>query len=204
MITSFTNPRPGMCQTKRDARASIISLFYAFAVDIVTDLMSAYPGSQKLTRILVLTIEIVMIFPLPTLWKLKMSPLRKYSIMAIFGVGTFCIITSIIRVVQIRSKSGSKQPSPSWLELWAMVEAAIGELYHQGCSWYATNVDLIFSCCCSVPSNLWAPSPINKAQQSWLLKFVFPIQVWSPQQDGKRRDCAQKSLISTWASCTHY
>ncbi|KAL8822429.1 MAG: hypothetical protein Q9191_006835 [Dirinaria sp. TL-2023a] len=45
--------------------------------------------------------------------------------MAVFGVGTICIVTSIVRVAQIRSKSGSKQPSPSWLELWAMVEAAV-------------------------------------------------------------------------------
>lgn len=113
VISEFTSCRSlhdwftfGMCQTERDARASVISLFYSFAVDIVTDLM-------------------IMLFPLPTLWKLKMSPLRKYSIMAIFGVGTICIVTSIVRVAQIRSKSGSKQPSPSWLELWAMVEAAV-------------------------------------------------------------------------------
>ena len=118
-----------MCQTQRDARASVISLFYSFAVDIITDLMSTYHGLRMILEMNVLISKLlVMTFPLPTLWKLKMSPLRKYSIMAIFGVGTICIITSIVRVAQIRSKSGSKQPSPSWLELWALVEAAVGKL----------------------------------------------------------------------------
>lgn len=119
----------GMCQTERDAKASVISLFYAFAVDIITDMMSEYFASQNVTSPVVLTRNLVMILPLQILWRLQLSPMRKYSIMAIFGVGTICIITSIIRVVQIRSQSGSKQPSPSWLELWAMVEAAVGKHY---------------------------------------------------------------------------
>ncbi|KAL8695599.1 MAG: hypothetical protein Q9224_003310 [Gallowayella concinna] len=94
------------CQTERDARASVISLFYSFAVDIVTDLM-------------------IMIFPLRILWNLQLNLIRKISIMAIFGVGLVCIITSIIRVAQIHSKAQSKQPSPSWLIVWAIIEASI-------------------------------------------------------------------------------
>lgn len=69
-----------------------------------------------------------MIFPLRILWKLKMSPLRKYGIMSLFGVGILCIITSIIRVVRIQARTGSKQPAPPWLELWAMIEASIGQV----------------------------------------------------------------------------
>ena len=51
----FTDFSPGMCQTKRDARASVISLFYAFAVDVATDLMSAYLRPVNLRRLLRLT-----------------------------------------------------------------------------------------------------------------------------------------------------
>lgn len=130
MLPRSTNPSSGMCQTERDARASMISLFYAFAVDIVTNLMGVHLGCQKLVNPFILTSNLVLIFPLRILWRLQLSPLRKYSIMAIFGVGTICIIASIIRVVQIQSKSGSKQPSPSWLEVWAMVEAAIGKRHY--------------------------------------------------------------------------
>ncbi|KAI4233166.1 MAG: hypothetical protein L6R40_007168 [Gallowayella cf. fulva] len=113
IVTEFTSCRSfhhwftyGQCETERDARASVVSLFYAFAVDIFTDLM-------------------IMIFPLRILWNLKLSLVRKISIMAIFGVGVVCILTSIIRVSQISSRAKSRQPSPSWLIVWAIVEAAI-------------------------------------------------------------------------------
>ncbi|KAL8672242.1 MAG: hypothetical protein Q9168_003289 [Polycauliona sp. 1 TL-2023] len=45
--------------------------------------------------------------------------------MAIFGVGIVCIITSVIRVANIQSQARSSQPAPSWLILWAVIEAAI-------------------------------------------------------------------------------
>ncbi|KAI4271822.1 MAG: hypothetical protein L6R38_006767 [Xanthoria sp. 2 TBL-2021] len=114
IVTEFTSCHSlhawftfGQCWTERDTRASAVSLFYAFAVDIITDLM-------------------IMIFPLRILWNLRLNRVRKLSIMAIFGVGIVCIITSIIRVANIHSKAQSSQPAPSWLMLWAVVEAAIG------------------------------------------------------------------------------
>ncbi|KAL8724990.1 MAG: hypothetical protein Q9166_007639 [cf. Caloplaca sp. 2 TL-2023] len=113
VVTEFTSCKSlhawftyGQCWTQRDAKASVVSLFYAFAVDVVTDLM-------------------IMVFPLRVLWNLKLDTVRKLSIMAIFGVGIICIITSIIRVAQIHSKAKAKQPSPSWLIVWAVIEASI-------------------------------------------------------------------------------
>ncbi|KAL8846136.1 MAG: hypothetical protein Q9221_008753 [Calogaya cf. arnoldii] len=113
VVTEFTSCRSlhawftfGQCWTDRDARASVVSLFYAFAVDILTDLM-------------------IMIFPLRILWSLRLNRVRKLSLMAVFGVGIVCIITSIIRVANIHSRAQSSQPSPSWLMLWAVIEAAI-------------------------------------------------------------------------------
>ncbi|KAL8950597.1 MAG: hypothetical protein Q9222_003377 [Ikaeria aurantiellina] len=113
IVTEFTSCRTlhdwftfGQCSTARDARASVISLFYSYAVDVITDLM-------------------IMIFPLRLLWNLQLNLIRKISLMAIFGVGIICLVTSTIRIVQIQSKSNSKQPSPSWLEVWAIIEAAI-------------------------------------------------------------------------------
>ncbi|KAL8919906.1 MAG: hypothetical protein Q9172_004754 [Xanthocarpia lactea] len=113
VVTEFTSCRSlrawftfGQCWTDRDHRASVVSLFYAFAVDIITDLM-------------------IMMFPLRILWNLQLNRIRKLSIMAIFGVGIVCIITSIVRVANLHSKAQSSQPSPSWLILWAVVEASI-------------------------------------------------------------------------------
>ena len=68
-----------------------------------------------------------MMLPLRILWRLRLSLIRKICIMAVFGVGTICIITSTIRVIQIQSDSKSKQPSPSWLMVWAQVEAGVGK-----------------------------------------------------------------------------
>ncbi|KAL8991929.1 MAG: hypothetical protein Q9169_007521, partial [Polycauliona sp. 2 TL-2023] len=66
-----------------------------------------------------------MVFPLQILWNLQLNRTRKISIMAIFGVGIVCIITSIIRVANIHSRAQSSQPAPSWLMLWAVIEAAV-------------------------------------------------------------------------------
>jgi len=33
---------PGECATPRDARAQIASLYYAYAVDVLTDMLSTY------------------------------------------------------------------------------------------------------------------------------------------------------------------
>lgn len=45
LYASYANCSSEMCLTPRDARASVISLFYSFAVDVVTDLMSAHPST---------------------------------------------------------------------------------------------------------------------------------------------------------------
>lgn len=122
-----------------------------------------------------------MVFPLPILWKLKISPLRKYSIMAIFAVGTICIITSIIRVAQIHDRSGSRQPSPSWLALWAMIETAIGRASADG------HLPLILSltaasCGCRLPAYFRPTLSVPKTEQSGLLKFPLPTEELTTQR----------------------
>ena len=68
-----------------------------------------------------------MLFPLQILWNLRLNRIRKLSIMAILGVGIVCIFTSIIRVANIHSRTQASQPAPSWLVLWAVIEADIGK-----------------------------------------------------------------------------
>jgi len=118
----------GLCNTHRDAVAQIASLYYAFATDVVPDIMStslalAFP---KLHHCLTKTLT-VMILPLRMIWNLQIPRAQKQSIAGIFCIGVICIIGAIVRVVQIGVKSGSDStPSSSWLALWAMIEAAIG------------------------------------------------------------------------------
>ncbi|ORY16878.1 hypothetical protein BCR34DRAFT_635246 [Clohesyomyces aquaticus] len=98
---------PGECTTKRDVRAQIASLYYAFAVDVLSDLM-------------------IMFLPVRLIWNLQMPRAQKLSVMALFCTGFVCILFAVIRVVQIGTKAGnSTTPSSSWLALWAVVECAI-------------------------------------------------------------------------------
>ena len=41
----------------------------------------------------------ILILPLPIIWRLQMSWNRKYRIFAVFGVGLFACIASVIRLV---------------------------------------------------------------------------------------------------------
>ncbi|KAJ5436960.1 hypothetical protein N7445_007845 [Penicillium cf. griseofulvum] len=58
----------GKCNTERDHRAAVISLYYSYAVDIITDLA-------------------IMILPIRLIWNLQMKPRQKLSIGGLFCFG---------------------------------------------------------------------------------------------------------------------
>ncbi|EEP77347.1 predicted protein [Uncinocarpus reesii 1704] len=68
----------------------------------------------------------LMILPLRLLWNLRISLARKIAACALFSVGIFCMITSIIRLVQIGSKTGITNPNVQWVSLWSTVELTTG------------------------------------------------------------------------------
>ncbi|KAJ5407977.1 hypothetical protein N7509_001860 [Penicillium cosmopolitanum] len=96
----------GECGTARDHRAARISLYFAYAVDILTDLA-------------------IMALPLRLIWNLRMKPRQKLSIGGLFCFGWVCIIVSTIRVVKLGEGTATGVPAPSWLALWATIEASI-------------------------------------------------------------------------------
>ncbi|CAG7942942.1 unnamed protein product [Penicillium salamii] len=95
----------GKCDTARDHRAAVISLYFAYAVDIITDLA-------------------IMALPIRLIWNLQMKPKQKLVIAGLFCFGWICIIISTIRVVQL-GETPNGVPAPSWLALWATIEASI-------------------------------------------------------------------------------
>ncbi|KAK7703726.1 hypothetical protein SLS57_010833 [Botryosphaeria dothidea] len=97
---------PGQCGTPRDIKAQLTSLYYSFAVDVLTDLL-------------------IMALPLRLIWNLQMPRAEKIGIGALFCSGFVCIVIAVLRVVQIGVKSRNSTPSSTWLALWAEVEAAI-------------------------------------------------------------------------------
>ncbi|KAJ5576441.1 hypothetical protein N7535_003367 [Penicillium sp. DV-2018c] len=95
----------GACSTPRDKHAAVISLYFAYGADIVTDLA-------------------IMILPIRLIWNLQMRLRQKLSIGGLFCFGWVCIIISTIRVVQL-GETQDGTPAPSWLALWGTIEAAI-------------------------------------------------------------------------------
>ncbi|KAF3482012.1 uncharacterized protein GIQ15_04771 [Arthroderma uncinatum] len=69
------------------------------------------------------TIPTVMIFPLRLVFAMHISRAQKIRAGALFSVGMLCMITSIIRLVQIGSKTGVTNPNVQWFSLWGTVEA---------------------------------------------------------------------------------
>lgn len=68
-----------------------------------------------------------MALPLRLIWNLKMQMKQKLSIGGLFCFGWICIIISTIRVIQL-GQTVNGVPAPSWLALWATIEASIGML----------------------------------------------------------------------------
>ncbi|ETN37487.1 uncharacterized protein HMPREF1541_07109 [Cyphellophora europaea CBS 101466] len=96
----------GACSTPRDIKAATISLWYAYAVDMVTDLM-------------------IMFLPIKLIWNLQMPLSQKLSIGGLFALGFVCIAVATIRVKELGSTVNNSQPSATWLALWGIVESSI-------------------------------------------------------------------------------
>ena len=69
-----------------------------------------------------------MVLPIRLIWNLKMDRSQKMSIGGLFCIGWICIIVATIRVAQLGSTASNGTPQPSWLALWAIIEASIGKL----------------------------------------------------------------------------
>ncbi|OJJ42848.1 hypothetical protein ASPZODRAFT_1274109 [Penicilliopsis zonata CBS 506.65] len=97
----------GECDTHRDAVAEIASLYYSFAVDVLSDIM-------------------IMVLPLRLVLSLRLPPAQKLGVVTLFTLGIICVITAIVRVVQIGSRADNDStPSSSWLAFWGILESGI-------------------------------------------------------------------------------
>nr|POE94511.1 hypothetical protein CFP56_16751 [Quercus suber] len=97
----------GACTKPSNSKAQIISLYFSFAADVVTDLA-------------------IMALPLRVVFGLQMTTRDKLSLAALFSTNIVAIVVSMIRVFTIWAKTGSASPSPAWLALWAVNECMVG------------------------------------------------------------------------------
>jgi len=90
----------------RDVRGQLISLYFSFAVDVITDIM-------------------IMLLPTKLLWSLCLPLAQKISVGAVFCVGVLCILMATIRVALVALKADNMVPSDSCLAFWNTIEAGI-------------------------------------------------------------------------------
>ncbi|KAL1798879.1 hypothetical protein ACET3X_002916 [Alternaria dauci] len=97
----------GECSGPRAIRGQLASLYMTYGVDILSDFM-------------------IMFLPIRLVWNLQMARAQKIAIIALFASAVVCTIFATLRVVQVGIRAGSgSSPSPSWLSLWSIIEAAV-------------------------------------------------------------------------------
>ncbi|EEP77764.1 conserved hypothetical protein [Uncinocarpus reesii 1704] len=107
------------CQSPTDNLTRNISLLGAFASDLSTDILTLATKGERVAY----PVTVVMILPLRLIWNLRISRQRKFAASAMFSVGILCMITAILRLVQINSTTGITSPNIQWIALWGTVEA---------------------------------------------------------------------------------
>ncbi|CAI6336544.1 unnamed protein product [Periconia digitata] len=106
--------RNGSCASPEELQVQIISLYYAYAIDVLTDLM-------------------VMFLPIRLVWNLQMARSEKVGILILFSGGFVCIIFATLRAVQVGVQHGKAvSPDPKWLTLWTVIEVSMAIIV--GCS----------------------------------------------------------------------
>ncbi|KAN0072958.1 hypothetical protein V8E54_009072 [Elaphomyces granulatus] len=114
----------GLCISPRDVRGQFISLYFSFAVDVITDIMSL-SSRRYARRIVADNVNSVMLLPTKLLWSLCLPLAQKMSVGAVFCVGVLCILMATIRVAEVASRANGGVPSGSWLAFWNIIEAGI-------------------------------------------------------------------------------
>ncbi|CAK4034242.1 Hypothetical predicted protein [Lecanosticta acicola] len=127
-ITSCDTPHDftvlGKCAAPRNARAQITSLYYSYAADVLTDLLSMNRQEDGVRKCL-LTVLAVMALPLRIVAALRLATRDRWILAGLFGVTSIAIVVSTIRVFLIYAKTGNGSPSPPWLGLWAVIEGMV-------------------------------------------------------------------------------
>ncbi|KAF1829142.1 hypothetical protein BDW02DRAFT_574258 [Decorospora gaudefroyi] len=106
--------KEGICNKPDEQRRVVSNLWYAYAVDVATDLA-------------------VMFLPFCMTWNLRLPRKQKLGIFVIFGSGWICILFATLRVVQTGVKDGvPKVPDSKWLIIWTVIETSMAVII--GCA----------------------------------------------------------------------
>lgn len=160
---------PGECTTPRDVRAQIASLYYAFAVDVITDLM-------------------IMFLPIGLIWNLQRPKLQKIGMGVLFGIGWICVAMATVRVVQIGSRAGNNStPSSSWLALWAIIECAIAVIVGCGPGLYSTAKEV----------KTTRAQTYGSGRNGYAGRYTWQSEGYQRQKSASRKDVEMVGMSST-------
>ncbi|KAL6711709.1 hypothetical protein ACN47E_004643 [Coniothyrium glycines] len=93
------------CSSPAETRRQTVNLYYAYAVDVATNLM-------------------VMFLPLRLIWGLQMERNKKIGCGLLFASGFVCILFSTLRIVQVGGDGKPRSPDPKWLTMWTIIECS--------------------------------------------------------------------------------
>ncbi|KAI4624471.1 hypothetical protein J4E83_004146 [Alternaria metachromatica] len=94
-----------LCSSSSETRRQTANLYYAYAVDTVTNMM-------------------VMFLPIRLIWNLQMEKPKKIGCGLLFASGLVCILFSTIRIVQVGQDGRPRSPDPKWLTMWTIIECS--------------------------------------------------------------------------------
>ncbi|KAL1799355.1 hypothetical protein ACET3X_003392 [Alternaria dauci] len=94
-----------VCLSPGETRRQTANLYYAYAVDTVTNMM-------------------VMFLPIRLIWNLQMDRPKKIGCGLLFASGLVCILFSTIRIVQVGQDGKPRSPDPKWLTMWTIIECS--------------------------------------------------------------------------------
>jgi hypothetical protein len=115
----------GLCPKPEGTDNAIRHLWFAYALDVCTDLAGMYSfGALEECGSL---IDIVMCLPFSITWNLRLPKAQKIGIFVIFGSGWVCILFATLRVVQVGLVGGVPAvPEWKWLQIWTVIETSMG------------------------------------------------------------------------------
>ena len=91
----------GACVSARSQRAQIISLYYSFTADVLTELAGKSWRADQVNQRYPANSTPVLALPLHVILNLQMSKRDKISLACVFGVGLISVAASMIRVFLI-------------------------------------------------------------------------------------------------------
>ncbi|KAF2850315.1 hypothetical protein T440DRAFT_532115 [Plenodomus tracheiphilus IPT5] len=94
-----------LCSSPAEVRRQTANLYYAYAVDVLTNLM-------------------VMFLPIKLIWSIAIKTPKKIGCFLLFASGFVCILFSTLRIVQVGGDGKPRSPDPKWLTMWTMIECS--------------------------------------------------------------------------------